>query len=194
MRSLSIWRLSAIAPVVLVIAFANPVSAQAQGTATLSGRLLHSLSRDPIAGATVLIEELGRETRSGADGTFTFDNVPFGSFHLLVRFEGFSSRRTEVALASGDQMPIEMLVEPDLHFQEVVSVSPEARNQFDTFQPTSVLAGQDLAQQLGMSIGATLESQPGVASRSFGPAPARPVIRGLDGDRVLIPGGWAANG
>jgi iron complex outermembrane receptor protein len=37
-----------------------------------------------------------------------------------------------------------------------------------------------------MSLGATLQTQPGVASRSFGPAPARPVIRGLDGDRVLI--------
>ena len=37
-----------------------------------------------------------------------------------------------------------------------------------------------------MSLGATLESQPGVAARSFGPAPARPVIRGLDGDRVQI--------
>src|SRR5678815_1791547 len=30
------------------------------------------------------------------------------------------------------------------------------------------------------------ESQPGVAARSFGPAPSRPVIRGLDGDRVQI--------
>src|SRR5574339_497609 len=37
-----------------------------------------------------------------------------------------------------------------------------------------------------MSLGATLESQPGVASRSFGPSPARPVVRGLDGDRVQI--------
>ena len=37
-----------------------------------------------------------------------------------------------------------------------------------------------------MSLGATLENQPGIASRSFGPAPARPVVRGLDGDRVLI--------
>src|SRR5688500_1768381 len=37
-----------------------------------------------------------------------------------------------------------------------------------------------------MSLGATLEGQPGVSSRSLGPAPARPVIRGLDGDRVQI--------
>jgi iron complex outermembrane receptor protein len=49
-----------------------------------------------------------------------------------------------------------------------------------------VLAGQELAKQIEMSLGATLEHQPSVAVRSFGPAPARPVIRGLDGDRVLI--------
>ena len=49
-----------------------------------------------------------------------------------------------------------------------------------------MLAGQELTKQLEMSLGATLENQPGVAARSFGPAPARPVIRGLDGDRVLI--------
>ena len=67
-----------------------------------------------------------------------------------------------------------------------MSVSAEARSQFEAFQPTSVLAGQELTKQLEMSLGATLENQPGVASRSFGPAPARPVIRGLDGDRVLI--------
>ena len=29
-------------------------------------------------------------------------------------------------------------------------------------------------------------TSPASPSRSFGPAPARPVIRGLDGDRVLI--------
>ena len=31
-----------------------------------------------------------------------------------------------------------------------------------------------------------LRRSPGVAERSFGPGPSRPVIRGLDGDRVLI--------
>ncbi len=82
--------------------------------------------------------------------------------------------------------PVDVTVDPELHFEEVLSVGPDARSQFESFQPTSVLAGQELSKQLEMSLGATLESQPGVASRSFGPAPARPVVRGLDGDRVLI--------
>ena len=68
----------------------------------------------------------------------------------------------------------------------MLSVSPEARSQLDAFQPTSVLAGQELTKQLDVSLGETLRNQPGVAVRSLGGAPARPVVRGLDGDRVLI--------
>ena len=167
----------------LVVALSPRLAAQA-GT-QVSGRLINSLSGEPIPGATITIEELKREVTSGPDGTFTFDNVPPGIYHLAVHAQGYSSRRTEVAAAAGGK-PLDLTVDPELHFEEVLSVSPEARSQFESFQPTSVLAGQELSKKLEMSLGATLESQPGVASRSFGPAPARPVVRGLDGDRVLI--------
>ena len=157
----------------------------AQGGVSFSGRLINALTTQPLPAATVVIEELRREAVSGPDGLFTIDNVPPGTYHLSVRAEGYSSRRTEVAIAAG-AAPLEIAVAPELHFEQVVSVSPDARGQFESFQPTSVLSGQELTKRLEMSLGATLENQPGVASRSFGPAPARPVIRGLDGDRVLI--------
>jgi len=161
------------------------VHLQAQAGVPLSGRLLNSLSGDPIAGAVVVIEELRRQASSGADGSFSFSNVPPGNYHLMVRADGYSSRRTEVAVA-GSTVPVTLQVDPELHFEEVISVGPDARSQFESFQPTSVLSGQELAKELGGSLGQTLENQPGVTSRSFGPAPSRPVIRGLDGDRVLI--------
>jgi iron complex outermembrane receptor protein len=103
-----------------------------------------------------------------------------------VRAQGYSSRRTEIQVPTERGAPVEIRVDFDLHFQEVASVSAETRSQFDAFQPTSVLAGQELTKQLESSLGATLENQPGLASRSFGPSPSRPVIRGLDGDRVQI--------
>lgn len=160
-----------------------PASAQSAPGSALRGRLVNSLSGDPVAGAVVVIEELRREATAGADGGFTFDGVPAGAYHLVVRAQGYSSRRTEVQAGAA---PVDVMVDPELHFEEVLSVGPEARSQFDSFQATSVLSGQELTKQLGMSLGATLENQSGVTSRSFGPAPARPVIRGLDGDRVLI--------
>src|SRR5688572_4884730 len=171
---------------VLVSVLVLSASLGAQTGVAFSGRLLNSLSGDPIAGATVQIDELRRVTMSGADGTFTFDNVAPGTYHLSVQSQGYSTRRTEVTVGAAAGAPMDVTVDPELHFEEVTTVTGEIRSQFDLFQPTAVLAGQELTKQLEGSLGATLESQPGVASRSFGPAPARPVIRGLDGDRVLI--------
>jgi iron complex outermembrane receptor protein len=161
------------------------VHLHAQSGAPVSGHLLNSLSGDAIPGATVVIEELRRQTTSGADGSFSFANVPAGSYHLMVKADGYSSRRTEIVVTA-TAAPVTLQVDPELHFEEVVSVGAEAKSQFDSLQPTSILTGQELAKQLGSSLGQTLENEAGVASRSFGPAPARPVIRGLDGDRVLI--------
>ena len=168
----------------LMLVLTSVAPAFARQTAVLEGRLVNSLNGDPLTNATVVIDELKREVVSGADGTFRFDNIAPGTYHLWVRAQGYSSRRTEVTVPAA--APIELRIDFDLHFQEVASVSAEVRSQFDTFQPTSVLSGQELTKQLESSLGATLENQPGISVRSFGPAPSRPVVRGLDGDRVQI--------
>jgi len=151
----------------------------------LSGTVTRSGSEDPMSGAAVVVEELRRETRTGVDGTYRIEGLAPGDYHVSVRADGYSSRRTEVTVtATGATLDLE--VDLDLHFAEVLSVSPNPRPQFDSFQPTSVLSNEDLARQFNDTIGATLQWQPGVTMRSLGPGPARPVIRGLDGDRVLV--------
>ncbi len=52
--------------------------------------------------------------------------------------------------------------------------------------PVSVLSGDELVLRRGTSLGETLAQQPGVSSTYFGPNANRPVVRGLDGDRVRI--------
>ena len=52
--------------------------------------------------------------------------------------------------------------------------------------PVTVLTGDELVLRRGTSLGDTLGGQPGVSSTGFGPNADRPIIRGLDGDRVRI--------
>ncbi len=52
--------------------------------------------------------------------------------------------------------------------------------------PASVLAGPALVLQRASSLGDTLAGLPGVSASGFGPNASRPVIRGLDGDRIRI--------
>lgn len=53
-------------------------------------------------------------------------------------------------------------------------------------QPVSVLSGDALLQRRAATLGETLDGLPGVAGSGFGPNSSRPVIRGLDGERVRL--------
>lgn len=53
-------------------------------------------------------------------------------------------------------------------------------------QPVSVLAGDELVLRRGGTLGDTLDTLPGVSQTGFGPNASRPVIRGLDGDRLRV--------
>ena len=164
---------------------AAPQSGAAPQGVAVRGQVLHSVTGEPIVGAKVVIQEDRRQGLSGQDGRFQFDRVRPGTYHLSVEAQGFSARHQEVTVGAAEAI-INLLVDPELHFEEVVSVSAEPRDQFNAYQPTSVLTGQDLTRELGGTLASTLAQQPGVSERSFGAAPARPVIRGFDGDRVLI--------
>ena len=52
--------------------------------------------------------------------------------------------------------------------------------------PGSVLSGDALVLRRGSTLGETLDGLPGVSSSYFGPNANRPVIRGLDGDRMRM--------
>ena len=158
---------------------------RAQAGAVVSGQVVHSVTLQPIA-AVVRIGGLNREIRTDADGRYVFDNVPPGSHRLVIAASGFVPRRLTIDVEGPSFPPLDISLDPELHYTEVLSVSPDARSQFESYQPTSVLSGQDLAIQLEATLSATLKNLPGLAERSFGPAPGRPVIRGLEGVRVLI--------
>ena len=59
--------------------------------------------------------------------------------------------------------------------------------------PATVLSGDALDRRRAGTLGATLDGLPGVASSGFGPQSARPVIRGLDGDRIRVLDNGAAS-
>ena len=168
-----------------VFIFNVAIASADQGT-TVAGQLRHSVTLKPVIDATILVEGTALEARSDNDGRFSIANVPPGPHHLIIAAAGFVPGREEISVTADTPVSLDLTLNPQLHYSEVISVSPNARDQFESYQPTSVLAGEELAKNLQGTLGATLENQPGVAERSFGPGPSRPVIRGLDGDRVLI--------
>ena len=66
----------------------------------------------------------------------------------------------------------------------VITGNPLQREQL--VSPVSALSGAELRERGQGSLGETLSTLPGVSSSYFGPQASRPLIRGLDGDRIRV--------
>lgn len=154
-------------------------------TIEIRGRVVTAEGQVPLPGVRVTLEERRLSAETDDEGRFVFTGQAPGNLHLRVSTVGFVPVRQELVVVPG--MPdLEVALKDDLHYAEVVSVSPQPRDPFESYQPTSVLSGQEMAIKLESSLGAMLKYEPGVSERSLGTGPSRPVIRGQDGDRVLI--------
>ena len=160
----------------------SPALAQ-QAPATVRGEVV-TPSGDPAADAAVRVIGLGRHDHTDDEGRFAL-RLPAGNhvIELYSRVHGQATRR--VSLTSGETVELRIELEPAFHAEPIIaSVGPEARTQSEVFQPTDVVAGRELVELGVNSLGETLAERPGINSTYYGPGSSRPVIRGLQGDRV----------
>jgi iron complex outermembrane recepter protein len=90
-------------------------------------------------------------------------------------------------------LAINALLVPNLYAAENIDLAPVAVTgnplgvgSDELVVPVSVLNGRELSLRRESTLGETLNGMPGVSSTQFGPNASRPVIRGLDAERVKI--------
>ncbi|HSK74635.1 MAG TPA: TonB-dependent receptor, partial [Pyrinomonadaceae bacterium] len=165
--------------------FIFSIAAFAQ-TGTISGRVTY-MGGTPLHSASVRIVQLNRTAVTNEEGLYQFTNVPRGRYTILVHLEGFADATRVVDLTADGAQTVNFQLNL-ISLQEQVTVTAGGTEQtvFDAFQSVNSVGSTRIVEQASTSIGEVLEFETGVAKRSFGPGSARPVIRGFDGDRVLI--------
>jgi iron complex outermembrane recepter protein len=154
---------------------------------TISGVVTTEHSKKPIVGAQVEIAGQNRVARTDGAGRFSLGGLPAGTYLVSVTATGYGSYATQVPVDGTNTVPMNVVLDVQFHEEKViVTASTEARDPLQVYQPTDVLGQKELDQRAGVSLGQTLSNEPGIAQTNLGSAPARPVIRGLGGDRVLI--------
>lgn len=151
---------------------------------TLSGEIVHAETGEPIPGATVLLEEKDLGTAADSDGRFEIANLAAGTYQLRARSVGFKTTTVSIDHPGTGFILIEL--EPDIYRGDDVIVTSSPIGRTIQYQPASAFNAEMLQQKAAPSLGEILDGTPGVTTRSYGSAPARPVIRGFDGDRVLV--------
>ena len=152
---------------------------------TITGTVLSAGS--PIVGATVRLLDLDRIEHTGAQGQFTFPNVPKGTYRVFVGVTGYASATDTVRVVNDVASVSFNLRESAIQLKEVVvSASPVARTSDEQYQSTASKSRLEFQNSPGMSFAEKISDLPGVTTRSLGSAPARPILRGLGDNEVLV--------
>ncbi len=171
----------------LLACFCRPGAAGVHDCGELGGRVVDAVSGAPLPQVNLQLEGLDRGTVSDSRGDFAFRHIPAGDYCLLASHVRYGTTCTDFSISCGDTLELV------IHLQETAWQLDEVRIAVDDHlrlnqlhQPVLRRESGQLQQELGLTIAETLEQEAGIARRSMGPAPARPVLRGLSGNRLLL--------
>ena len=163
------------------------LAANLLGVNNLEGTVTLESTGQPLHHATVVLPQLNRSTQTDESGKFQFTALPEGEYDILAHSAGLSDDRKKVLITKDNTAPVHFSLHVSPIRQEItVTASGKLETTLEAINSVSTLDTLDLAVKTGTSLGDVLDGQPGVAKRSFGPGTGRPVLRGFDGDRVLI--------
>lgn len=160
--------------------------------ASIEGQVLLQQTGEPVAGATVILLETGVLTVTNRQGGFKFKGLQPGRYHLRAHLDSALQNVSEVIdVMAGETARARLLLSFSTQRTEItVSAKGRQESAFEAFQSTHSLTSLDLAraENIAAGLGEAIGNQPGtgIAQRGFGPGSSRPLIRGFDGDRVLI--------
>ncbi|MBL8234683.1 MAG: TonB-dependent receptor, partial [Bryobacterales bacterium] len=158
-----------------------------QERGSITGKVVLDATGDPVRHAVILVIPLGRSAQTDAEGIYRLENVPGGKYELIAHLHTLSDERRTIEVSAGSATTADFRLRlAPVREQLTVTASGREETTLETYLSTTSIDTIDLTQQTATSLGEVIENQAGVAKRSFGPGTSRPVIRGFDGDRVLI--------
>lgn len=153
----------------------------AVSTFALNGKIIDEFG---VAVANAEINIISHQKRYTSDDSGQF-NIPLDNvdeIHVLA--DGFNHRVLHLHGQQQDNLTI-TLRRGVLEIVDVVGI-PLHASQIESSQPISVISTKELRKKQRSTLGETLKNEVGIQTSYFGAVASSPIIRGLDGPRVLI--------
>ena len=173
--------------IMLLVLGAYPQFSNAQQTATISGTVTDAENGEPLAGATVILSIAGETGIVGGDaadldGSYSIQDIPPGTYTLIVRYVGYSESSTVVNVTAGQVSTVNVeLSQGGLDLNTIViSASRQAEKVLDAPASISVLDAREIEQDVVQSTVSVLRNTTGVDMAQTGVDRNEVVLRGFN--------------
>lgn len=151
----------------------------------LSGVVLNKQGQ-PINNATVGLNGDTQQVRTNSLGVFNFTDVKKGVFELHISAKNYGHSNQHVIMKEKDITDLSVMLPRSVMEMIDVHATPLHTSSIESALPINVLSEDELKMKQAATLGETLKNEVGVHSSYYGPVASTPIIRGLDGPRVLI--------
>jgi len=138
-----------------------------------------------IKNAKISINKGQQVAVTDENGRFVIQDIGDRAVELHVRARNFQHANKQLAFPlKSDDISI-TLEESAIETLDVFATPLHASN-IESALPINVIANEELKNKHSSTLGETLKNEVGVHSSYYGPIASSPIIRGLDGPRVLV--------
>ncbi|MCK4546980.1 MAG: TonB-dependent receptor [Candidatus Eisenbacteria sp.] len=157
------------------------------GGSILSGRIIDAETNKPVSDCYGYVEGEGWAFVTDKEGRFA---IQISNLPAFIKTRHVAYRELIYTIQDEGDLDQEIVLRivPGSYVLEPVQVT-ESRFRMDperTPAPLSVISREQISHESPINVGQLLTQVPGVELEKTGPWSARPVIRGLGGDRVLV--------
>jgi iron complex outermembrane receptor protein len=145
-----------------------------------------SISGKPLEGATVSLTRHKHSHLTGQNGIVVFDTLKAGQYHVACTYIGYHTYEQTITLPEQQVVKI-TLCPSSYHLHEMV-IKDRAQHDIPTYsiQSSAILTSSQIEKLRGQNLGDLLKNINGMTTLSTGPGIAKPVLRGLHSNRLVM--------
>jgi len=138
-----------------------------------------------VSGATVKVMGTNKAVQTNESGFYTLTVKP-GGYELHITAGNYVHKNVSVVINDAENPKVDVALEKSAIEIIDVSATPFHSSNIESALPVTVLHGETLRMRQANTLGDTLSKEVGVHSNFHGGVASTPIIRGLDGPRVLV--------
>lgn len=166
----------------IILCLSNVSFAQ---TGSLSGQV-KDVNGNLLGGASIYVHDIKTGTIADSLGKYLIQSIPSGNYLVEVVYLGYGSV-TEAVNITGNVVRDFILEESVVEHQGVIVTGVATATKLkQATQPVTLIRRNDLLKTISTNIIDALAKEPGISSLTTGPAIAKPVIRGLGYNRIVV--------
>jgi TonB-dependent receptor len=172
-----------------------------QGTGLITGKVIESMTKASLPGATIRLNNGNRYTVSDQTGDFEFLKVPEGIYKVEIVYMGYKTQQQEITVTKGGNTVLNFLLEDAaLRMDQVEVLSDRVRGQARALNQqknkaniSNIISSDQTGRFPDANIGEALRRVPGITMQNDQGEARNIIIRGLapelnsvmlNGDRI----------